>query len=529
MHLPSKPTLIGSLLLVFIALHTPLLADELTVPATPVVGVATQGDADSKASISIEMKSSIDTTTIELLPYTLTKKGDNTAQIKLETKTTVSVSLKAGTSSAVSIPFVMPSQKQPGDYSGEWKFKLPSQQDAEAKPISVTITVKPKTPTGSEDKKSVIRPSVPVTLTYALRADVRDPQRIDVQFLDKNGVGQSGVTLKAESDNPASVKVITEKEQTGEGGSASFYVQSQDKAGAAKVTISLGTQIETAKSLVISFTVQPAGNAMDISRILGTFAGYFVIMILISLGAEKLTDQVKSWYLSLHPEKKPDASMRTLFDIQTYKDLLDMDEGKVTRLWAILSIKQFAMRKNKATDPLKPEVYAIRRELEIVEARDNVEKAQQSLAAMEGTQKALDDAKTALDSVSQLPATGEAPPSDPLVQHLIDICTIDFERQRAESRWAWKWRGVALISGVLLAMMLNINSLDLLSPILSPEFRSAGGWSTTPPLRFLVGTMITGFGASLGASFWQDMLDALSIWKAKAQLNTLITNPASKP
>ena len=181
------------------------------------------------------------------------------------------------------------------------------------------------------------------------------------------------------------------------------------------------------------------GGVVDWAHVFGAMASFFLLMLLLSIGAEKITDLVKLFvFRSLDGRPKPRVQSY-LLDSQR---LVSLDDATLESLYGLMCPRG---------DKLK--------RFERIEA--------------------------------------------------IDLA--DRERAQDQQRYSRILRLVALGAGVLIAWMLRIDLVAVLAPILdarTTEFLRAHAW---------VGPLLSGFGASAGAPFWQDLFDRMTAAKKSAE------------
>ena len=254
-------------------------------------------------------------------------------------------------------------------------------------------------------------------------ADGKSVRPIVVQLRDEKG-GLDGKTVKGAITTGEAELVV--KELATLGGQATFFVRATGKPGAAKVKIEGERQ-----SMEIDVAIVEAGG-VDLATLAGRLGTFFLMMMLLSLGAEKAVDFFKAGLCLIKPKLRPKPRLAVF---------LGKDE---------------------------------------------------SIGGLD-LARCLD-----LCKAMNVPTAGQ----ETLGGARLKLAQEDDARGLVESLWTWLTRVGAAGFGIALASMLKIDVLEVLRPL---------GLSTTPH----AGYILTGLGASAGASFWQDLLDKLSEYKKK--------------
>jgi hypothetical protein len=232
----------------------------------------------------------------------------------------------------------------------------------------------------------------------------------------------------------------------------SVTVQAGKTAGLA--TLSIGDPGSSKlKTLPIRLVAPPLPS--DTQRIFAALSSFLLIMLLTSIGAEKTTDLVKMWLTRKGTLQAPKPTFKEALGAD-YKWLAVLSPTQIDTVWAVMCVP------------------------------------------------------------AQVPPAPTTPPTAPSLNHVVEIVEQDFKRQRAAARWAWQWRLVALVFGTGFAVALNLDTVALLSPLMGSAVDATTPAAAARGLAHTGGYLLTGFGASAGASFWQDFLDKLTQWKKAA-------------
>lgn len=372
--------------------------------------------------------------------------------------------------------------------------------------------------------------------TYYLRADGKDSSKIKVQLKDKVGKPVGGTTVNvanvhSEGDSSpdadtADVKLLDNEAVTDANGNAVFYIQSLEQPGVARLKIE--SAFLNAEKSVRTVRIDLADPWQpSVARVFSVLPLFVLIMLLVSIFTEKLVDIVKSYYVLRYPGKVPLATFNSMFGLK-YEYLLTAMPDQIERIWTLLKVKP----EHWSRERHRPFISILRypkkgtfNSSEVHTVEDyGAEKppndaskdigAPRSLGAMAGlggqelvTGSAVVDANYTNDTCNLLAAIRRA----------------DLEREIRESWWAWRWRWHALVVGFAIAVVLDIDALEILSPLTSPAHRLKWYGLANP----WVGFVLTGCAAAIGAPFWQDLLDRLTAWKKAAELNAQLPSPAS--
>lgn len=230
-------------------------------------------------------------------------------------------------------------------------------------------------------------------------------------------------------------------------GQATILLQAGEKAGQATLTISVGplsagdTTLPASKSVALNVTALPW--QINLQQIFAALMSFLLTMLLLGIGADKLTDLFKTIWTLFRPH--PQDVMSVAYGI-TYNSLINASDATIQRTWVLM------------------------------------------------------DDKT-------------VPVTDTDVNSLLqEIQKADRNREKAVARWAWIMRLISIVFGILLASCFHLNALQALAPLFEPSNLPA----CLTPEGAPTGYVLTGFGASAGASFWQDFLDKLTAWKKAA-------------
>jgi hypothetical protein len=202
-----------------------------------------------------------------------------------------------------------------------------------------------------------------------------------------------------------------------------------------------------------------AGRPLDASRIVGALASFILMMMLVSIGAEKATDLMKMLATrssnSSSPFQQPLEPLRTALGVELGA-AARLPDDEIRRLCAVMLVQSTA-------------------------------------------------------------TTTAGTPTDP-IECLQAMSREDISRAQALARWAWKWRLCALGFGVLFSVAFALDAFSYLRPLTGVRVvgPSADPWYGRGPDHW-IGFLLTGFGASVGAAFWQDFLDRLTAWKKSAE------------
>jgi hypothetical protein len=237
-------------------------------------------------------------------------------------------------------------------------------------------------------------------------------------------------------------------------------VQAGRKEGLATLVLK-----DKANSKVLSLPIRLSGASplsepphpvsLETQRIIAVLSTFVLIMLLVSIGTEKATDLIKMVLTSGKGKiKAPKPTFKEAMGAD-YKWLAALSPTQIDTVWALMC------------EPLN----------------------------------------SAVDTLATVPS----------IKHLTEIVREDFNRQRGQTRWAWKWRLVAMVFGVVAAVAFNLDTLALLSPLMGSAFDATASVVNARGMTHIGGYLLTGFGASAGASFWQDFLDRLTKWKKAEQ------------
>ena len=254
-------------------------------------------------------------------------------------------------------------------------------------------------------------------------ADGKSVRPIVVQLRDEKG-GLDGKTVKGAITTGEAELVV--KELATLGGQATFFVRATGKPGAAKVKIEGERQ-----SMEIDVAIVEAGG-VDLATLAGRLGTFFLMMMLLSLGAEKAVDFFKAVLSGLQPTWRPKPRLAAFLGKDEFIGGLDE-----TRCRVLCTAMDVSPAEKETHDELR-----------------------------------------------------------------VKLAQADDARGLVESQWTWISRVGAALFGILLAIGLKVNVLEVLTPL---------GLSLKP----WTGYILTGLGASAGASFWQDLLDKLSEYKKK--------------
>lgn len=253
-------------------------------------------------------------------------------------------------------------------------------------------------------------------------ADGKSVRPIVVQLRNEQGA-LDGKTVKGSITGDAELVV---KDLATLGGKVTFFVRATGKPGAAKVTI----EGEGEKAEIDVAIVEAGG--VDLATLAGRLGTFFLMMMLLSLGAEKAVDFFKAGLCLIKPKLRP-------------KPRLAIFLGKDESIGGL----------------------DLARCLDLCKAMNVPTAEQETLGGARMKLAQEDDA-----------------------------------RGLVESLWTWLSRVGAAGFGITLACVLKVDVLEILAPI---------GVRVSPH----AGYILTGLGASAGASFWQDLLDKLSEYKKK--------------
>ncbi|HEY8087229.1 MAG TPA: hypothetical protein VIF09_05280 [Polyangiaceae bacterium] len=260
--------------------------------------------------------------------------------------------------------------------------------------------------------------------------------RVEVQVRDDQGAPSKPAPVHAALGD-ASFGTLVAQDVTTTNGVAVFFLQPAPTAvrGTLAFTGPDGTTANVGLHVV-------SAGAVDWAHIFGALASFLLLMLLLSIGAEKATDLVKL-ALWRKPSSKPEPRVQSyLLDNQR---LVGLDEPTLRSLHALVC------RENRAQPG---------------EEREKV---------------------------------------------MLAIEAEDRKRAMVEQRYARRMRLIALVAGMVIAWAFKIDVIAVLSPILdrgSAEFLREHTW---------VGTLLSGFGASAGAPFWQDLFDQMTAAKKSAE------------
>jgi hypothetical protein len=269
----------------------------------------------------------------------------------------------------------------------------------------------------------------------------------------------------------------------------------------------------------------PAGGStaavswqVPIPQVLATFLGFLLMVLLLSVIAEKLTDLVKQIWTGLFGAPEPPLSDQFGFN---YGKLVALKPEHVPLVLAILRATELDRPSLiPIGDRRKAALNSTRLAEDCALARDKLISLQQTLESLQarpetpatpGSDTLLVSLKTVLqEAVATTQALvgslgGSEDPASREAGQIEEIYRLDRLRRRDNAQWTWQWRLVAVLFGAAAAWACRANAFTLLYPILGDEFHKA--LPDTSIAYHAVGLGMTGFAASLGASYWHDFLD----------------------
>ncbi|APR81337.1 Hypothetical protein A7982_06684 [Minicystis rosea] len=270
-------------------------------------------------------------------------------------------------------------------------------------------------------------PAAAATLTVTTSAPLQIPADgktvipVQVELADDKGPSSDGTKIDAAVTGE--LDLLTPAIGT-VGGKGTLFVKARGKPGKGTLKVSADHAERT-----IEIDINPAD--LDLATIFARLGAFFVLMMLLSLGAEKAVDVIKL-ILTSAAGKKWRPKPRLASYLSKDQSLVSLDDAALT------TIHRLMIGPPAAT-------------------------------------ATTDDKRAALEAA-------------------------DTARASVDSIWTWGTRLVAAGIGVLLAFRLDIDLVALLAP--------AGVHATAA-----TGHILTGFGASAGAAFWQDMLDKMTAAK----------------
>jgi hypothetical protein len=179
---------------------------------------------------------------------------------------------------------------------------------------------------------AVEKPKLTVTTssstTITLPADGKSVGRIRISLTDAEGKPSNAKVIKA-LIAPRTMGLILNPTTLTANGEAEIFVQSGEKPGIAAVTITAPGQIQ---KVDLKFA-DPLWK-IDVELIAATLGGFILAMLLLSIGAEKMTDVIKAQFY-IKKGKQPKERLATLLGTD-FQELIKLDDTKMEYVWALM-------------------------------------------------------------------------------------------------------------------------------------------------------------------------------------------------
>ena len=267
-----------------------------------------------------------------------------------------------------------------------------------------------------------------------LPADGKSVVPLPVELSGAKGAAADGTKITATSTGD--VDVLT-KETATVGGKALVVVRAREKTGTARVTV----KTEQGQAAEVAILLGDPAGKLDLAGTFARLGMFFMTMMLMSLGAEKIADFFKIPLSMWRPEWRPKPRLSTYLGKDQTLVTLDKEKLKVIHLLML------------GAHPARPEARAAREAGSIEDMCDDIERE-------------------------------------------------DANRARVEGLWTTCMRLLAAMAGISLCLRLGVDAFEYVAPL-----------GVTLPVG--VGKWLTGFGASAGAAFWQDLFDKMTEYKKK--------------
>lgn len=366
-------------------------------------------------------------------------------------------------------------------------------------------------PASAEPMVNIVAPGVGV---YQIPADGNTVETVRVRVVSP---GAKTYKLAVKSTPPDRLTVLNPEIYT-PGDEVAILVRAGRTPGRATLEIASGDAAE--KTLVpsrIDFDLTkpelpvPPAQAPDVPGLIGGLATFLLFMLLLSIVAEKATDLLKQLWEVVWGRPKP--TLEELLGPSTIPTLLTYTEKNLRVLQVLLQTEPEEHHSPLADASALP--------------------AETSPAALPAATPAAATPVIGapVPPTTPPPATAAstgASPDDPELQRWREIERVNRQRERNRSQWVWQWRLVAAGVGWGLAAACKIDSIDLLRPLVGNGFLVTSVPGDAQALKNL-GIALTGFGASLGASFWHDFLDRIARLKGSTSAPASLPGTAPKP
>lgn len=211
--------------------------------------------------------------------------------------------------------------------------------------------------------------------------------------------------------------------------------------------------------------------------VLGTLGVYFAIVLVLAVSVESLLDLVKlrGWLRSRISPEQAMKSVAQWIPADAAGEGSIINKAVAQRIAIANFVTEFQGKEKEITEQ--------------IEKVTNM--ADQTLKAM-GLKESLGDAE------KQLVAALDA---------------VNKKYLATEQRRIGLLRVISAVIGIVIALALQINTFDYLSPLIP----SAAQEYLASPLARLGGMALTGLAASAGSSFWHDRLDQVRALKEAAR------------
>lgn len=215
----------------------------------------------------------------------------------------------------------------------------------------------------------------------------------------------------------------------------------------------------------------------NISAVIGVLGAYFAILLVLAVSVETILESF-SFFKGLQKPVNPDDVLKSV------QEWLPEGSGEAAKVVAI-------------------QTYA--------------EKTRTDLAELE--KMAKDVTGQAAETLKQLGLESQVNTAQKEIA--IKLATLRARYAASQKQRITILRTLAALVGIVLALLLQINTFDILGSLFSDKLMG----SLNTPLGYYGGIILTGLAASAGSSFWHDMLGrARNIKDTINQVEKLVDN-----
>jgi hypothetical protein len=318
-------------------------------------------------------------------------------------------------------------------------------------------------------------------------------------------------------------------------GEATVQLKNANKVGSGKVllTVTKVNKVDIPKpnqsSVSLYINLLATKGAVDATVVITSFIGFLILMSLVSIGVEKITDLIKLICIQKkYPQK---MTLDQLLHNDVVKtganptNIFELDETKIKNIYAVFNGEN-------PDSPSKLQGDNAKIINEILENPNDIKTPIYN--ALNDKDKLIEQKKILLQKIKEKIEAGETISTEEITageirttrktthELLIKIETLDNNRRKSAAQWTSFWRIVSLVVAFIIVLSAgeSLSSATLLSPVLDamniphaqyqpatlPKFEFFK-WETWP--KFDVFKCLTAFGVAAGSQFWHDFLDRI--------------------